>query len=116
MSFDLKAVLKNKAINEWRLFWLIATPMSIAIVIAMMGADLSAGPGVSTMIQFSVRFAVPIVFLVIAVSALLLGAPRIYGFHTGVFSLAVNVVVAVAGSQFASRASVRLDVGADSPA
>ncbi len=53
---------------------------------------------------------------VIAVSALLLGAPRIYGFHTGVLSLAVNVVVAVAGSRFASRASVRLDVRADSPA
>ncbi len=53
---------------------------------------------------------------VIAVSALLLGAPRIYGIHTGVLSLAVNVVVAIAGSRFASQATVGLDVRADSPA
>ena len=53
---------------------------------------------------------------VIAVAAVLLGAPRIYGFHTGVLSLAVNVVVAVVGSRFVSRASVRLELRADSPA
>ena len=70
MSIDLKAVLKNKAINEWRLFWLIAIPMSIAMIIAMTGADLTTGPGVSTMIQFSVRIAVPFIFLVVAISSL----------------------------------------------
>jgi len=70
MSIDLKSVLKNKAINGWRLFWLIAIPMSIAMVIGMMGADLTTGSGVSTMIQFSVRFAVPFIFLVVAISSL----------------------------------------------
>ncbi len=69
MSIDLKVVLKNKTINEWRLFRLIAIPMSIVMVIAMMGADMSSGSGVSTMIQFSVRFAVPFVFLVLAISS-----------------------------------------------
>lgn len=69
MSFDLKVVLKNKAINEWRLFWLISVPMSIIMVIAMSGADMSNGPGVSKMIQFSVRFAVPFIFLVVAISS-----------------------------------------------
>ncbi len=69
MSIDLKAVLKNKAINEGRLFWLIAIPMSIAMVIALMGADMSSGPGVSKMIQFSVRFAVPFIYLVVAASS-----------------------------------------------
>ena len=69
MSIDLKAVLKNKAINEWQLFWLIAIPMSIAMVIALMGADMSSGPGVSKMIQFSVRFAVPFIYLVVAASS-----------------------------------------------
>jgi len=69
MSIDLKVVLKNKAINEWRLFWLIAIPMSITMVIAMMGADMSSGPGVSKMIQFSVRFAVPFIYLVVAASS-----------------------------------------------
>ena len=70
MNNDLKAMLKNKAINGWRLYWLIAIPMSIAMIIAMIGADLTTGPGVSTMIQFSVRIAVPVIFLVIAISSL----------------------------------------------
>jgi len=69
MNIDVKAVLKNKAINEWRLFWLIAIPMSLAIVIELMGADMSTGPGVSSMISFSVRFAVPFIFLVVAASS-----------------------------------------------
>ena len=69
MSIDLTAVLKNKAINEWRLFWLISIPMSVFMVIAMMGADMSTGAGVSTMIGFSVRWAVPFIYLVVAASA-----------------------------------------------
>jgi DMSO/TMAO reductase YedYZ heme-binding membrane subunit len=43
--------------------------MSIVMVIAMMGADMSTGPGVSTMIQFSVRWAVPFIYLVVAASS-----------------------------------------------
>ncbi len=69
MSIDLNAVLKNKAVNEWRLFWLISVPMSLVIVIEMLGADISTGPGVSTMIGYSVRFAVPFIFLVVAASS-----------------------------------------------
>ena len=69
MSIDLKVVLKNKAINKWRLYWLVSIPMSTAMVIAMMGADMSTGPGVSTMIQFSVRWAVPFIYLVVAASS-----------------------------------------------
>ena len=69
MSIDLKAVLKNKAINEWRLFWLISVPMSLVIAIQMLGTDISTGPGVSTMIGYSVRFAVPFIFLVVAASS-----------------------------------------------
>ncbi len=65
MSYDLK----NKAINEWRLFWLVSIPMSIVMIIKMMDADMSTGPGVSTMIGFSVRFAVPFIFLVVAASS-----------------------------------------------
>jgi len=69
MSIDLKAALNNKAINKWRLFWLISIPMSIVMVIAMMGVDMSTGTGVSTMIGFSVRWAVPFIFLVVAASS-----------------------------------------------
>jgi DMSO/TMAO reductase YedYZ heme-binding membrane subunit len=69
LSIDLKAGLKNKAINKWRLFWLIAIPMSVVMVIAMLGVDMSTGVGVSTMIGFSVRWAVPFIYLVVAASA-----------------------------------------------
>jgi len=70
MSIDLEAALQNKAINGWRLFWLISIPMCIVMVIAMTGADMSTGPGVSTMIGFSVRWAVPFIFLAVATSSL----------------------------------------------
>ncbi len=70
MSIDLKVVLKNKAINEWRLFWLVSIPMSMVMVVAMMGTDMSTGPGVSTMIGFSVRWAIPFIYLVVAASSL----------------------------------------------
>ena len=69
MSIGLKSVLKNKAINGWRLFWMISIPMSIVMVIAMLGVDLSTGAGVSTMIGFSVRWAVPFIYLVVAASS-----------------------------------------------
>ena len=69
MNIDLKAVLKNKSINGWKLFWLISIPMSVVMVIAMLGVDMSTGAGVSKMIGFSVRWAVPFIYLVVAASS-----------------------------------------------
>ena len=69
MSLDLKALLAHKAINKWRLFWLISIPMFITIVVTMMGADMSTASGVSSMIGFSVRLAVPFIYLVVAASS-----------------------------------------------
>jgi DMSO/TMAO reductase YedYZ heme-binding membrane subunit len=70
MSSETGALLRHKAINRWPLFFLIAIPMCLAMVVRSMGADLSAPPDVSSMIGFSVRFAVPLIFLVTATSAL----------------------------------------------
>jgi len=70
MSTGLQGFLKNKAINEWGLFWLITAPISIAMLIAMAGADLRSGPGVSSMIQVSVRCAVPWLYLAFAASSM----------------------------------------------
>jgi len=70
MSGEVTAVLKHKAINGWRLFWLVSIPMSIVMVFAMMATDMSTGQGVSHMIGFSVRWAVPFIYLVVAASAL----------------------------------------------
>lgn len=63
-------LLKNKAFNGWNLFWLVSGPISIAMLIAMAGADLSGGAGVSAMIQLSVRCAVPWLYLTFAASSL----------------------------------------------
>ena len=66
----LKEILKTKAINGWKLFWLISAPISIVMLVTMMGVDLSTGQGVSTMIGFSVKWAVPFIFLIVATSSL----------------------------------------------
>ena len=63
-------MLTKKALNGWNLFWLMVGPISVSMLIAMIGADLSSGQGVSSMIQLSVRCAVPWIFLVFATSAL----------------------------------------------
>ncbi len=70
MTSDLKTILKNKSINGWRLFLLISIPMSAFMVAAMLNADLTTGSGVSAMIGFSVRWAVPFIFLVLAASSI----------------------------------------------
>jgi hypothetical protein len=69
MRVELKELLKTKAINKWRLFWLITGPISIAMIIAMMRTNLSSGPGVSSMIQLSVRCAIPSLYLAFVASS-----------------------------------------------
>jgi hypothetical protein len=69
MSMDLNPLLKSKAVNRWRLFWFIAIAMSVIMVVEMVAADLTTGAGVSSMIGFSVRWAVPFIYLVMAASS-----------------------------------------------
>lgn len=70
MSNDLSEALKLRALNKWGLFWLVTAPMSLAMVIAMSVNDLATGPGVSSMIQLSVRCAVPWLYIAFAASSL----------------------------------------------
>ncbi len=70
MSLGLNALLKHPFMNQWMLFWLVSIPMSIAMVLEMLRTDLSAATGVTHMISFSVRWAVPLIYLVTAASAL----------------------------------------------
>lgn len=69
MRIGLKKVLENKIINGWRLFWLIVIPISVLIVNALMQTDMTSPEGVSYMISYSVRLAVPFIYLVIAASS-----------------------------------------------
>ncbi len=69
MSIDLSKALKSKAINGWHLFWLITGPISALMVFSMLRADLTGAEGVSSMIQLSVRWAIPWLYLTFAASS-----------------------------------------------
>jgi len=66
----VRELLKNKALNGWTLFCLITVPVSLATMIEMAQVGLATPQDVSHMIGYSVRFAVPIIFLVVGLSAL----------------------------------------------
>lgn len=70
MRIDPRRTLKSRAVNEWNLFLLITGVISIAMVVAMMRADLTSGPAVSEMIQLSVRCAVPLLYIAFAASSI----------------------------------------------
>lgn len=80
MSIELTKLLKSKAINEWNLFWLISGPISIVMIIGMLRTELSSGEAVSSMIQLSVRCAVPWLYLAFAVSSIQLLFPGPFSF------------------------------------
>ena len=67
----MRDLLKNRLLNGWPLFWIASGITSAAMLWAMARTDLSGGPGVSSMIQLSVRCAVPWLYLAFAASALL---------------------------------------------
>ena len=70
MERDLKTFLKKKSMNGWSLFRALAAFISVIMLVGMAGADLSSGPGVSTLIQLSARLAVPFVYLAFVASSL----------------------------------------------
>lgn len=60
---------RHPAINGWSLFWILATPMTVLMILAMRRFDLTSPEGVSHMIQYSVRWAVPFIYFIVAASA-----------------------------------------------
>ena len=75
MTSDLNELLNNDAINKWKLFRLISIPVSIIMIVAMLLIDSWNGPAVSSMIQLSVRWAIPWLYLAFAASSLKLLFP-----------------------------------------
>lgn len=72
-------VLQKRSINQWNLFWLITLPISTVMVFAMISADLSSARGVSSMIELSVRCAVPLLFVTFAASSINVLWPGSFG-------------------------------------
>ncbi|MCH8135010.1 MAG: hypothetical protein IIB77_03410 [Proteobacteria bacterium] len=79
MSTDLNELLKAKIINGWNLWLLITVPISAVVVIGMVRTDLGSAKGVSSMIQLSVRHAVPLLFVAFAASSVQVLFPGAFG-------------------------------------
>ncbi|MFT4825392.1 MAG: DMSO/TMAO reductase YedYZ heme-binding membrane subunit [Halioglobus sp.] len=78
MGVDLNAIFKHKAINDWPLFTLIAVPISILVILEMTRLDMTTAPAVSEMIGYSVRLAIPFIYIVVAASALHVLYPSVF--------------------------------------
>ncbi len=63
-------ILKHPVSNTWNLFWLLSSLISIAIVSAILKADLSSPEDISYLIGYSVRWAIPFIYFVVAASSL----------------------------------------------
>jgi DMSO/TMAO reductase YedYZ heme-binding membrane subunit len=70
MKINIKTVLKHKAINGWALFALIAIPISILTLFVSWEVGVTTAEGISELIGYSVRWAVPFIFIVVATSSL----------------------------------------------
>ena len=68
-------MMRHKAVNSWALFSIVFVPMCLAALLAMTTVDLSSALGVSSMIQFSVRLAVPWLFIAFCASSLVVIFP-----------------------------------------
>ncbi|MFT4614079.1 MAG: DMSO/TMAO reductase YedYZ heme-binding membrane subunit [Bacteroidia bacterium] len=78
MSVALDSMFKNRAINGWPLFALIAIPISILVILEMMSLDMYTASAVSEMIGYSVRLAIPFIYIVVAASSLQTLYPSVF--------------------------------------
>ena len=69
MNTQSTGLLQSKFINGWKLFWLISAPISAVMVYSMLGIEMTSARAVSSMIELSVRCAVPLFFVAMAASS-----------------------------------------------
>ncbi len=70
MNAKLQTLTQHKALNGWPLFRLIVVPTSLVMLAGLLLVETWSGPEVSSLIQLSVRFAVPWLLLAFAASSL----------------------------------------------
>ncbi len=70
MSNGRDEFLRHPTLNGWPLFLVITLPMTAFMLAGLWRFDLASPEGTSRMIQYSVRWAVPFIYLVMAASAL----------------------------------------------
>ena len=59
----MSQVLNSKSLNGWYLFGWVSAIISAFTIWEMLATDLSTGSGLSHMISYSVRWAVPLIFM-----------------------------------------------------
>ena len=64
------SVFRDRRLNGWPLFWLLTIPMLGFMALAVLQHDLTAPEDISSLIGYSVRWAVPFIFWVTAASAM----------------------------------------------
>lgn len=64
------SLMKHRAINGWNLFWLLGALVTACTLMEITKFDLSQPADVSEMIGYSVRWAVPFIYFVLAASAM----------------------------------------------
>jgi hypothetical protein len=69
MATSNSSLLKAPVLNGWKLFLLVTILVSLVVIVQMFGTDYSTAAGVSSLIQLSVRCAVPLLYLVFAASS-----------------------------------------------
>ncbi len=69
MSDTAGTIYKIGWLNGWKLFSIISIPICALVIFEMTKVDMATGEGISHMIGYSVRFAVPIIFIVAAASS-----------------------------------------------
>ena len=70
--------IMSAKLNGWNLFWVITIPISLVVVLTMASADLSSGEAVSSLIQLTVRFSVPWLYLAFVASSLQVVFPSVF--------------------------------------
>jgi hypothetical protein len=78
MATDAKTLFANPAINEWRLFWLVTLLVSGFTTATMATVDLSQAADISVLIQYSVRWSVPWLYLAFMASSLQVVYPSLF--------------------------------------
>lgn len=78
MATDAKTLFANPAINEWRLFWLLTLLVSGFTTATMATVDLSQAADISVLIQYSVRWSVPWLYLAFMASSLQVVYPSLF--------------------------------------
>jgi sulfoxide reductase heme-binding subunit YedZ len=78
VAIDSQVLFNNPYLNQWRLFFVGSAIISLSTLLTMVQLDLSSAETISYMIQYTVRWAVPFLFLVFMASSLQVIRPSLF--------------------------------------